>query len=222
METVRIILVDDHTMLRDGTRLILDSHKKFKVVGEASNGQEALELAQKIPADLIIFDIEMPGVNGVALAKAVSERFPHLKMLVLTAYNDMVYLRTLLKFGINGFVAKSLSGRELVEVVESVMVGRVVLPSNMPEDTNVYNERLIENRLSRLSGREVEVLQRILKGERNSQIADELSISPKTLETHIRNIYGKLEIESRSELLMNVQKWQILISQFGKLEGHQQ
>jgi DNA-binding NarL/FixJ family response regulator len=214
MSKIRIVLADDHSVMREGTRLIFTREKNFEIVGEAADGQEALKQVETLLPDLLIFDISMPHLNGVELARLVSERFPKVKLLVLTAHEDTIYLRTLLKFGVKGFVPKSASGRQLVEAALTVMAGRQALPDNSFETTLHYEDNQMESNLQRLSSREIEVLGCILAGDRNTAIAEKLFISSKTLETHIRNIYSKLGVESRAEILVDNEKWRILLSQF--------
>ncbi len=209
---IRVLLVDDHKMMRDGTRLLLSQNPNIVIVGEAGNGLEGLELAEKLLPDLIIFDITMPGLNGVEMLKRLKIKNKKPRLLVLTAHEDATYLRTMLKMGVSGFVAKSASGRELLEAVGEVMQGYLALPSDTMEDF-AFNDKALEGKLEKLSDREVQVLGQLLTNQRNSQIAEALSISPKTLETHIRNIYNKLGVESRSSLLINAEKWKLIISQ---------
>ena len=209
---IRIVLVDDHTMMRDGTKLLLSQDARLEIVGEASDGLKGLEMVMGLKPDLLIFDISMPNLNGVELVKQVSAQNLHPKLLVLTAHQDATYLRTMLKLGVNGFISKSASGRELLEAVHNVMRGYIVVPHDTMEDF-AFNVKAIEGRLEKLSEREIEVLRLLLTNQRNAQIAETLCISPKTLETHVRNIYSKLGIDSRSNLLINAEKWNVIISQ---------
>lgn len=211
-QKIRILLVDDHAIMRDGTKLLLSQDHNIEIVGEAKDGKEGLEMALELKPDLVIFDITMPGLNGVELAKQLAEQDAHPRLLVLTAHQDATYLRTMLKLGVNGFVSKNAGGRELREAVQNVMRGYMVVPHDTLEDF-AFNAKAIEGKIEKLSEREIEVLRQLITNQRNAQIAENLNISPKTLETHVRNIYNKLGIDSRSALLLNAEKWNIIISQ---------
>jgi DNA-binding NarL/FixJ family response regulator len=208
----RVLLVDDHAMMRDGTKLLLSQDSNIEIVGEAKDGNEGLEMTRDLDPDLVIFDITMPGLNGVELAKQLTDQKSHARLLVLTAHQDATYLRTMLKIGVSGFISKSASGRELLEAVHNVMKGYLVVPHDTMDDF-AFNSKTIEGKLEKLSDREVEVLRLLITNQRNAQIADSLNISPKTLETHVRNIYNKLGIDSRASLLLNSEKWSIIISE---------
>jgi DNA-binding NarL/FixJ family response regulator len=200
----RILLADDHTVVRQGLRFILDSEPDLEVVAEASNGNDAIGRALKDDIDLAILDIAMPTMTGLQAARELSRRRPDLKMLILSMHDDEGYLYEALKAGTSGYVLKSVADRDLVEAVRAAMRGepflyagaeralvrdyvqRVRAGEDLPEDP--------------LTPREQQIVKLIAESNTNRQIAELLTISEKTVETHRSNILEKLGMRDRVEL----------------------
>lgn len=215
-EPVTIMLVDDHTMMREGTRRLLEEDPELKVVGEAQDGGEALSLYEDLRPHVIILDIAMKGLNGFGVAQALlreGERNSVPGILVLTAYDQPAYVQTMLKLGVKGYWLKSARGSEIRQAVHEIAAGKRSLGPEIRQmllagagDTGVAE-------VEPLTSRELEVLRLVVRGARNGEIGQSLSISIKTVETHLTSIYGKLGVQSRAEAIAQAQKRGLLLSE---------
>jgi DNA-binding NarL/FixJ family response regulator len=200
----RILLADDHTVVRQGLRFILDSEPDLEVVAEASNGNEALTRALKDDIDLAILDIAMPTMTGLQAARELSRHRPDLKMLILSMHDDEGYLYEALKAGTAGYVLKSVADRDLVEAVRAAMRGEPFLYAGAERAlVRDYVQRArAGEELSEdpLTPREQQIVKLIAESHTNRQIAELLTISEKTVETHRANILEKLGMRDRVEL----------------------
>jgi two-component system, NarL family, response regulator LiaR len=205
---IHILLVDDHAILRQGTRQLLDNEPDMKVVGEAGDGEEAVRLACDLKPDVIILDVAMPKLNGVEATKRIKQLLPSTIILVLTGYDYDEYIFGLLEVGAAGYLLKDINGTDLVAAVRAVYNGEPVLHPTVarrlmdhckePLAGNVRTSPL-ENDLSE---REMEVLKLAAKGISNKDIAETLFISVRTVQAHMRSIFNKLGIGSRSEAMI--------------------
>ena len=207
MEKVRILLAEDHKVVREGTRRLLESQADFEVVGEASDGIEAVELAKKLRPAIIIMDVSMPRLNGIEATKQVKAIYPNTAILVLTGYDDDEYVFALLEAGAAGYLLKESSGDELIDAIRQVMTGEPVLhPRIMKKVLNRLRSPVEEHAVQKpgdvLSDREMEVLRLAAKGMSNMEIADSLTLSVRTVQTHLRSIFNKLGVGSRSEAIV--------------------
>jgi len=207
MEKIRIMLAEDHKVVREGTRRLLESQSDFQVVGEASDGIEAVELAKKLRPEIIIMDVSMPRLNGIEATKEIKSLYPNIAILVLTGYDDDEYVFALLEAGAAGYLLKESSGEELIEAIRQVMAGEPVLhPKIMRKVLNrlrsPVEEQVTQTPGEVLSDREMEVLRLAAKGMRNMEIADSLTLSVRTVQTHLRSIFNKLGVGSRSEAIV--------------------
>jgi NarL family two-component system response regulator LiaR len=209
MEKIRVLLVDDHVILRQGTRQLLEHETDIDVVGEASNGFEAVDLTTKLKPDVVILDVAMPGMNGIEATKRIKQLLPGTIILALTGYDFDEYIFSLLEAGAAGYLLKDVSGDELIGAIHSVMAGEPVLhPAVMRKVmararagmTHVTQETSTENNLSE---REMEVLKLAVNGKNNKEIADILDISLRTVQAHMRGIFNKLDVSSRSEAIIS-------------------
>jgi DNA-binding NarL/FixJ family response regulator len=207
MEKMRILLAEDHKVVREGTRRLLESQPDFEVVGEASDGIEAVELAKKLKPEIIIMDVSMPRLNGIEATRQIKAIYPNIAILPLTGYDDDEYVFALLEAGAAGYLLKDSSGEELIEAIRQVMTGEPVLhPKIMKKVLNRLRSPL-EGQPAQaageiLSDRETEVLRLAAQGMSNMEIADSLTLSVRTVQTHLRSIFNKLGVGSRSEAIV--------------------
>lgn len=214
-EIITIVLVDDHTMMREGTRKLLEEDPELKVIGEAQDGSEALPLCRQLRPRVIVLDIAMKGINGFGVAQALaqeSQRGPAPAILVLTAYDQVAYVQAMLKLGVRGYWLKSARGSEIRQAVHEVAAGKHSLA---PEVRRLLlnEESHAASEAEPLTARELEVLRLVVQGARNSEIGQRLSISVKTVETHLTSIYGKIGAQSRAEAIALAQKRGLLLSE---------
>lgn len=207
MKKTKIILADDHAILRTGLKLLLSSEESVEVVGEASNGNEVLTIAEQIPADVLILDLSMPGIHGLDVIKQLKERGNPINILVLTMHSEEQYIKTAMEAGASGYLEKSAFDTELLTAVKTVSAGKIYLNSdhallmvnsllnNNAEDQNEKDPYLL------LSKREIEVLKLFVRGYSLSEIGKMLSLSLKTIDTYKTRIFVKLELTKKSELV---------------------
>ncbi|MBE9502401.1 MAG: response regulator transcription factor [Chloroflexi bacterium] len=205
MSKIRVLLAEDHVVVREGTRELLQREQDIEVVGEAGDGEEAVELTVKLRPDVVIMDIAMPRLNGIEATKQIKELYPAAAVLILTAYDYDQYIFALLDAGAAGYLLKNIRGRELVDAVRAVHAGESVL------DHVVTRKVLDRFKLTMgkpgeerepLSQRELEILTLASRGMSNKAIASELSLSVRTVQAHLGNIFNKLDVGSRTEAVL--------------------
>ena len=206
MNSIRVLIADDHAIVRDGVRALLALSEDITVVGEAANGQQAIELARTLSPDVILMDIAMPGLGGLEATIEIRKDNPQAKILVLTQYEDREYIRRFLKAGVSGYVLKKAAGAELTTAIRAVSRGGLVL------DPDVAREAMREQAGSATSGqtadpyealtdREKQVLKLVAEGHSNKEVAELLDISVKTAMSHREHIMQKLDLHSRTALI---------------------
>lgn len=190
---IRILVADDHLLVRKGTVELLSDFPDVEVVGEAKHGQEAVELCEKLAPDLVLMDLSMPLLDGAAATREIKKRFPKTGVIVLSGHEEEGQILRALQGGANGYLLKTASEEQLIQAVRLVASGKPAILQ--PEVTQAV---LKSKETEELSPREVEVLRETAKDLGNKQIASVLSISERTVQQHLSNIYGKLNVTSRT------------------------
>lgn len=203
--TIKIFIVDDHPVFRGGLKNILETDNLFEVIGEASSGEEALEKILLNQPDLLIMDINMPGIDGIETTKKIKNMIPDLKILMLTMYTDEAYLKASLQVGASGYVIKRAVDTELITAIKTIIRGEhYIYPTLIPEMYKTFldnNKPTEENIINTLSQREQEVLKLLALGYTQKEIAEEIFISIKTVDSYKTRVMDKLGTKKRSELV---------------------
>ncbi len=203
----KILIADDHAMLREGMRNLLEQEKDFELVGEATNGEEAVKLAKELKPDIVIMDIVMPKLNGMEATKQIKQACPLTSLLILTAYSDIRYIIGLLEVGACGYLLKNAPGKDVVKAIRAVRSGESVLD---PEVTRKLIQRLANLSKSeeqrdtggQLTTREMEILNWASRGLSNKEMSEKLFISLRTVKAHMTNIFNKLGCSSRTDAII--------------------
>jgi len=205
MENLRIVLAEDHTILREGLRALLSADPAFEIIGEAPDGREAVRCVEKLEPDLLLMDLSMPRMSGMDAIREIKKRYPEIKIIALTVHKTEEYLLTTLQAGADGYVLKDATHEELVLAIKNVMGGKSYLSPGVSEKViEGYLEGKESNRSlsswETLSQREREVLKLIAEGYKNKEIAEDLCISLKTVEKHRANLMKKLDLHNAAAL----------------------
>lgn len=206
MGKIRVLVVDDHTIVREGVHILLDAQSDIEVVGEAADGQEALVRARELQPEIALVDIAMPGLNGLELTRALKRDWPQISVIILTMYESDEYFFQVLDAGASGYVLKKAASADLVAAIRAVHAGDVFLyPSVARRLVSDYLARVKsgeeQNSYDGLTPREREVLKLIAEGHTNQAIAEKLVISPSTVQTHRTRIMQRLNLHNRVELI---------------------
>lgn len=206
MGKIRVLLVDDHTIVREGISTLLELSPEIEVVGEAANGQEALDLIRKLKLDVVLMDLAMPVMGGLEATRSICREFPEIKVLVLTQYEDKEHVFAILEAGARGFLNKSAASSELVSAIRSVYRGDSYLSPSatkyLIEDYQLEaNIKKSRDPYEQLTAREKEVLRLLAEGHTAKEIAAMLVISPKTVDSHKTRFMAKLDLHNRAELI---------------------
>lgn len=201
----RLVIVDDHSLVREGTSELLNREPDFRVVGQASNGEDGLELVDRLRPDMALVDVSLPGMNGLELARELVQRQIDVPVLILSAYDDYAYVTEALDVGVAGYMLKTATGRELVDAIRAVLNGVFVLDKSISARLSRHwrREEHGSSRAEVLTPRESDVLQLLAKGMSNKQIAARLSLGLRTVEGHVSNILSKLGVNSRTEAVLH-------------------
>lgn len=204
-DLIRILLADDHTIVRNGLRLLIEKEKDLTVIGEAENGIQALEMALRLRPDVCVLDISMPDLNGVEASRQIRAAWPEACLLALTMHSEDDYLLRFVEAGGMGYVHKSAADRDLITAIRRVARGKAFLDPKgmqiMVQHQQGLAERVAQTPLTELSAREREVLTLTVKGYTSREIGDQLSLSPRTVETYRERLMEKLDLKHRSELV---------------------
>jgi len=211
MDKISILIADDHTLVREGTRERLEREEDFEVIGEAADGEEAVRLVNQLQPDLAIVDIAMPNMNGIEAAKRIKKTQPGTAVLVLSAYDDDQYIYAVLEAGADGYLLKNVHGHQLVDAIRDVCAGEVVLDPHVARKvvqwfSSLSRGRPAEGAADYISERELEVLRLAAKGMSNKEIATELGLSARTVQSHLGHIFTRLGVSSRTEAVLHALK----------------
>ena len=204
-QPIRILIAEDHAVVRQSVKVMLEMEPEFTVVGEAEDGQQALDLAKKVDPDLILMDIRMEGMDGVEATRKLRERSPSIGVLILTGFGDDAVLLQAVEAGAQGFLLKDASAEELKKAILRVVSGEShMTPALLRKllDELATREDMPHPAHSDLTPREHEVLEALARGLSNEEIAGELVISEKTVKTHLGNIFGKLHVVGRAQAML--------------------
>jgi NarL family two-component system response regulator LiaR len=206
MQKIRVLIVDDHTIVRDGICALLALIGDIEVVGEATNGSEALKMVQELSPDVVLMDIAMPIMGGLEATRRISKDFPKTKVLVLTQHDDKEYVFPVIESGAAGFISKAAASSELATGIRSVFQGDSYLSPSVARllvenYQHTASERIIQDPYNHLTEREREVLKLLAEGYSTAEIAKTLVITPKTVEGHKTNLMAKLGIHNRIDLV---------------------
>jgi DNA-binding NarL/FixJ family response regulator len=211
LETIRILIADDHAFVREGTRRILEQEPDLEVVAEAGDGEETVKLACDLKPDVALVDVAMPRIDGIEATRRIKAQCPAVAVLVLSAYDDDQFIFGLLEAGAAGYLLKSVRGQEIVDAIRAVHAGESVLhPSVARKVLNrfagVSGKPRERKSLDLLTEREMDVLKLVTKGLSNKDIAEGLCLSVRTVQGHLANIFNKLRVSSRTEAVVHALK----------------
>ncbi|MCU0835185.1 MAG: response regulator [Chromatiaceae bacterium] len=208
---IRVILVDDHELVRAGIRRILEEAGDMEVVGEAAEGDEALRLARKVPVDVVLMDVNMPGMGGIEATRRMVRLLPEVKVIALTVLDEDPFPSHLKEAGAVGYLTKGCPAREMIEAVRTVNRGFPYVASSVARKHMLADWRgLAATPFEGLSSREMQVAMMILHGQRTQEISDTLSLSPKTVSTYRQRIYEKLNVKTDVELTRLAYRYRLI------------
>jgi DNA-binding NarL/FixJ family response regulator len=213
---IRMILADDHALVRQGIRQFLEEAEDITVVGEASDGEEAVRLVEELKPDIAALDIQMPGGGGIEATQQIKARFPETRVLILTAYEDDPYVFALLRAGANGYILKTADVEDLLRAVRAVYKGESALSPSITETVlrqlQTGGPAGTSAQVESLTSREIDTLRLAAQGMTNREIGQQLGISDRTVQGHLANIYEKMNVDSRTEAVTEALKrgWIVL------------
>jgi NarL family two-component system response regulator LiaR len=211
MNKISVVIADDHELFRQGTRNLISKEKDIEVVGEAGDGKEAVELVEKLCPDILLMDIAMPVINGIEATRQIKAKHVSTAVIVLTAYDNDKYIIALLEAGAAGYLLKNVSGKELIHAIRSVFAGESVLHPVIAKKVFSHfvpdrNEKTQVEQEIELSERETEILRFAARGLSNQNIAESVYLSRRTVQTHLANIFRKMDVSSRTEAVLQAIK----------------
>ncbi len=201
MEKISVMIADDHSMIREGLKQLLEFDGSIEVVGEASNGVECLEKLEECNPEVLLLDINMPEKNGIEVLKQMKEENIEIKVLILTVHNEMDYLMKAVDIGVDGYILKDSESSELKKAIKAVRDGEnYIQPSLIPAlNSQLLSRDTDKDKISFLTNRELEVLVQVANGMFNKEIATNLNISERTVKNHISNIFKKIDVSDRTQ-----------------------
>jgi DNA-binding NarL/FixJ family response regulator len=202
---INLLLVDDHAVLRDGLKTIIESEDDINVIGEAVSGSDALNKVRELTPDIILMDINLPGMNGVEVTRILKQQYPHIKVLILTMHSHEEYFMSAIKEGADGYLLKDAPSDQVVEAVRTVFHGESVIHPSLTRKLLTFHQQnhRKDKEENSLTEREREVLTCLVEGLTNKEIGERLFVSDKTVKIHVSNIFKKLNVKSRSQVIIH-------------------
>ena len=215
MVTTKILLVDDHPMLCQGLRQLLEREKDIEVVAEARDGEESIQLASEYQPNVVVMDIGLPNMNGIEATREIKKAHPHIAVLILTIYEDDEYIIGALEAGASGYLLKTAYGKELVQAIKAVQAGEYVLYQHAAQEllrlATIHRTKPVNlDKVEHLTAREADVLKSVSRGMTNQEIATELGINTRTVKGHLVSIFAKMRVSSRTEAVMQAIKYGLI------------
>lgn len=206
MDTIRIMIVDDHSIVREGLKRLLEIDPGVKVITESAGGMECLESLEEIHPDVVFMDVKMPGISGIEITRLIKERHPQVKVIMLSIHDDEHFVTESIRAGANGYILKNAVKDQLIRAIHNVMEGKAFLDPSVTTTVldRIRNGKDISSKESKhtLTKRELEVLELLVSGLKGNQISNDLNISEHTVRSHIKNIYRKLKVSSKSQAVV--------------------
>lgn len=201
MSVIKVMIADDHSLIREGLKQLLEFDGSIKVVGEAANGVECLENLEKYDPEVLLLDINMPEMNGIEVLKKLKQNQSKVKVLILTVHNELDYLMNAVDIGVEGYIMKDSESSELKKAIRAVRDGENYIQSSLIPALNnrLMNRDIDKDKVASLTNRELEVLIQVANGMFNKEIATNLNISERTVKNHISNIFKKIEVSDRTQ-----------------------
>ena len=201
MDIIKIMLVDDHRLIREGIRQLLEIDKNLQVVGEADDGFECLEKIEDIKPDIILLDINMPNINGMEVLKELKSKKSSIKVLILTVHNELEYIINAVHMGADGYILKNSNSTELKEAIVNIVNGEIYIQPSLRTivNSNFKYKNIDQEKLESLTKRESEILTQVASGMSNKEIAINLDISERTVKNHLSNIFKKIDVSDRTQ-----------------------
>jgi len=211
---IRIFLADDHPLLRTGLKFSFDQSEHIELIGEASDGYSAVEKIQIDPPDVVLLDVDMPGLTGIGVIHLLRRLYPQMKILMLSNYNDDNYIKAAMEAGADGYVLKCVEINELIKIIRSIWEEKPLLSPYLVNLAMGYNgkaKRFFLQKEVRLTPREQQVLQLISEGKGNKEISNMLCVSNETTKSHVKNIFRKLKVRNRVEAIMEARRRNVAV-----------
>lgn len=214
-EKVRIIIIDDHPLVREGLKKLLELEKDIEVLDVAGDGQGAINMTRKLRPDVILMDINMPGTNGIEATKVIKREFPNIGIVALTAHEEEEYVLDLVRAGVSGYVLKDICPEKLVETIKEVAQGHSVVDPSITKllftEVNRIGRGVMPKEEGKsMTSREMDILKLLTKGYSNKEIAGELLISEKTVKNHITSIFRKIKVDDRTQAVLYAVKHRLV------------
>lgn len=205
MSNLSVLIADDHPVFRDGIRALLEATPHMEVTGEATTGDEVISLAGQLQPDVIMMDVQMPGLNGIEATRQISEEYPGIRVLVVTMFEDDASVFSAMRAGARGYVLKDATREEIRRAIQAVGNGEAIFSPGIAARLIAFFASpppyIPKNMFPELTHREKQILDRVAKGESNREIAKRLALSPKTVSNYVSNIFNKLQVADRAEAI---------------------